>query len=196
MASNPVPKISEEQYLALDRAAEVRSEYVDGEMYAMSGGSMNHAQLQSNILVEFHTGLRDRDCRIYASEFRVCVSANRNYLYPDVVIVCGKPQLPDARQDILLNPTAIFEVLSPSTASYDRGPKFRQYRAIESLKEYVLVDQNQVLIERYSRQESGLWTYRDYQSLDDELKIDTIGASVPLRRVYDQVEFPEQPDLV
>ena len=194
MATNPAPKITEEEYLALDRAAEFRSEYINGEVFAMAGTSLNHFRIQRNISAELYNALRGSGCEAGGSDMRVRVSG-RMYAYPDVLVICGRPVLADDLKDVLLNPFVIFEILSPSTAHYDRGPKFKQYRAIESLKEYVLVDQNQVLIERFSRQDSGVWTFRDYQSLDDELNIDTIGASVPLRRVYYQVEFPEQPDL-
>ena len=149
MASNPVTKVTEEQYLAIDRAAEFRSEFLDGEMIAMSGGSMRHAQLQANVIGELFAALRGGDCRVYSSDFRVRVSKTRMYAYPDVSVVCGKHALADERQDILLNPVVIFEVLSPSTEKYDRGVKFRYYRTIDSLTDYVLVDQDQVRIERY-----------------------------------------------
>jgi Uma2 family endonuclease len=189
VASNPVTKVSEEQYLALDRAAEFRSEFIDGEIVAMSGVSMRHARLQQNISVGLDTPLRDRGCEVFGSDFRVRVS-HRMYAYPDVSVVCGEPRLADERQDVLLNPVAIFEVLSPSTEKYDRGVKFQHYRTIESLKDYVLVDQDQVRIEHYSRETDNTWTLHDHEKLDDELKITSIGVSLPLSRIYDRVELP------
>ena len=151
---------------------------------------MRHAQLQANLLGELFAALRGSDCRMYTSDFRVRVSKTRMYAYPDALVVCGKPFLADERQDILLNPVVIFEVLSPSTEKYDRGVKFQHYRTIESLKEYILVDQDQVRIERYSRQPDNTWTLRDYQSLQEELNIESVGVALPLSRIYDRVELP------
>ncbi len=181
--------ITEEQYLAIDRAAEFRSEFLDGEMVAMSGVSMRHARLQQNISAGLDTPLRDRGCEVFGPDFRVRVS-RRMYAYPDVSVVCGEPRLADERQDILLNPVAIFEVLSPSTEKYDRGVKFQHYRTIDSLKDYILVDQDQVRIEHYSRDIDNTWTLHDHEKIDDELKISSIGVSLPLSRIYDRVEFP------
>ena len=191
MASNPVTKVTEEEYLALDRAAEIRSEFLDGEMIAMSGGSMRHAQLQANLIGEFFAALRGTDCRVYGSDFRVRVSKTRMYAYPDVSVVCGKPLLADEHQDILLNPMVIFEILSPSTEKYDRGLKFQHYRTIDSLRDYVLVSQDAVRLEHYTRGDDATWTLRDYQSLQEELTIASIGVSLPLGRVYDRIELPD-----
>ncbi len=190
MASNPVTKVTEEQYLAIDRAAEFRSEFLDGEIIAMSGGSMRHADLQANVIGELFAAFRGSDCRVYSSDFRVRVSKTRMYAYPDVSVVCGRPVLADDRQDILLNPTIIVEILSPSTENYDRGVKFRHYRTIDSLKDYVLVDQDQVRIEQYSRETDNTWTLHDHEKLEDELKIASIGVSLLLSRIYDRVELP------
>jgi Uma2 family endonuclease len=126
---------------------------------------------------------------VFGSDFRVRVS-RRMYTYPDVSVVCGKALLADERQDVLLNPAAIFEILSPSTEQYDRGVKFRQYRTIDSLKDYVLVDQDQVRIEQYSRETDNTWTLHDHEKLEDELKLAFMGVSLPLGRIYDRVELP------
>jgi Uma2 family endonuclease len=189
MASHSVTKLTAEQYLAMDRAAEFKSEYFDGEMFAMSGGSMRHADLQSNIQGELYTALRDGECRVYGPDFRVQISSQM-YTYPDISVVCGKPILADDRQDVLLNPVVIFEVLSPSTERYDRGLKLQRYRTISTLQDYILVDQSQIRIERYTRQENNLWTLRDYEGLDGEFTIGSIGVSLTMRRIYDRVEFP------
>ena len=191
MSSSPVTKLSEQEYLALDRAAEIRSEFLDGEMFAMSGASSRHIFLQANLQGELYAALRGAECRVCGSDFRVRVSATGMYTYPDLTVICGKLLLADAHQDILLNPAIIFEILSPSTEKYDRGLKFRHYRTIEPLREYVLVDQNQVQIEQYTRQPDNTWTFRDYQGLDAELKLDSIGVSLPLQRIYDRVDLTE-----
>lgn len=189
MASHPVNRVTEEQYLALDRAAEVRSEYFDGEMFAMSGGSKRHTRLAVNIIRELSNAFGEGPCEVFNSDFRVRVSS-KMYTYPDVSVVCGEPAVGDSHEDILLNPIAIFEVLSPSTENYDRGLKLQHYRAIPSLREYLLVDQKQVRIEQYTRQPDGVWAFRDYQSLDDELKLESVGVSIPLNHIYQRVEFP------
>jgi Uma2 family endonuclease len=189
VASNPISKLTEEQYLALDRAAEFRSEFVDGEMFAMAGASNAHGLIQRNLLGELYLALRGSPCGPFGSDSRIKVSS-RAYVYPDVSVVCGKQQTAGEYSDILIQPLAIFEVLSPSTEKYDRGLKFQLYRTIDSLKEYILVNQEQVRIERFTRQPDGTWSLHDYLRPDDELKIDSIGVAIPLRRIYDQVEIP------
>lgn len=190
MATNPVTKVTEAEYLALDRAAEVRSEFLDGDMWAMSGGSMRHGQLSSNIHGRLHAALLGRSCQTFGSDLRVRVMPGRMYAYPDVTVICGKPLLADEREDIVLNPTVIFEVLSPSTESYDRGTKFRYYLALESLKDYVLIDQFSMRAEHYARNTDGTWNFRAYESPEDELKLDSIGVALPLATIYDRAELP------
>jgi Uma2 family endonuclease len=192
VTSHSVTKLTEEQYLTLERASEFKSEYFDGEMFAMSGGSMQHARLQQNLTTELSIALRGGRCEAFGSDLRVRVSS-RMYTYPDISVVCGKPLLADDRQDVLLNPVAVFEVLSPSTEKYDRGLKLQRYRTITTLQDYILVSQSELRIEQYTRQENNLWVLRDCESLDDELNIASIGVSLPLRRLYDRVEFPECP---
>jgi Uma2 family endonuclease len=189
MAPQSVTKLTEEQYLALERAAEFKSEYFDREMFAMSGRSMQHARLQQNLTTELSIALRGGRCEAFGSDLRVRVSS-RMYTYPDVSVVCRKPLLADDRQDVLLNPVAVFEVLSPSTEKYDRGLKLQRYRTITTLQDYILVSQSELRIEQYTRQENNLWILRDYESLDEELTIASIGVSLPMRRIYDRVEFP------
>ncbi len=188
MASNPGSKLTEEQYLAIERAAEFKSEFLDGVMYAMSGGSPRHADLHGNIYAALHAMLRGSQCKPYNSDLRVRVSS-RMYAYPDVSVVCGKLQLADEQKDILLNPIVIFEVLSPSTEQYDRGEKFQLYRTIASLREYVLVDQTKVRVEQYIYQDASTWILRDHQGLDAELKLGSISASLPLHLIYDGVDL-------
>jgi Uma2 family endonuclease len=188
MVSNAVSNLSEEEYLAIERAAEFKSEFMDGVMYAMSGGTMRHSSLARNILSKLDARLQPGECQTFGADLRVRVSG-RMYAYPDVSVVCGKPQLADEQKDVLLNPIVIFEVLSPSTELYDRGLKFQLYRSIPSLREYILVDQNKVQIEHYIRQDSSAWTLRDHQGLEQELKLDSIGVALPLRLIYDGVDL-------
>jgi Uma2 family endonuclease len=180
-----------EEYLALDRAAEFRSEFLDGEIIAMSGGSMRHSGLGANIIGQLHAVLLKTDCRTFTSDFRVRVSP-RMYTYPDLTVVCGDLKLDAERGDNLLNPTAIFEVLSPSTEYYDRIVKFQRHRGIESLQDYILVAQDEIRIEQYTRRDANTWTVRDYLNAEEVLAIPSIGVSVPLAAIYDRIEFPAE----
>jgi Uma2 family endonuclease len=193
MASNPITKITEEEYLALDRAAEFRSEFLYGEMFAMAGGTNRHALIQRNLLGELYMALRGGKCGPFGSDSRVKVSSNA-YVYPDATVVCEKQQTSGENRDLLVAPVVIFEVLSPSTEKYDRGVKSRLYRNIDSLRDYVLVSQEEIYVEQFTRGPGGLWTVRDYPGLEAELKIDSIGVAIPLRRIYDQVDLPPATD--
>lgn len=178
--------LTEQQYLAIERAAEFKSDFLDGVMYERSGVSLIHCSLAGNILCELRPMLRQSQCKAFGSDLRVRVSG-RMYAYPDATVVRGKPVLSDEQHDVLLNPVVIFEVNSPRT---DLGLKFQLYRAMASLREYILVDQDKVWIEQYTRQDDGTWKLRDHKGLDSELKMDSIGATLPLRLIYDGVELP------
>jgi len=182
MASSPVHRFTEEEYLALEEAAEYKSEFVDGEIFAMAGASNSHLLLHSNLFLELGIRLRGGPCRVYGSDLRVKIPASKMYTYPDLSVVCG-------RADNVLNPAVIVEVLSPSTERYDRGRKALAYRTLESLKEYILVDQNSVLVECYSRSDHDTWTHRVYNKLDEELRIDSIGVSIPISGIYNEVQL-------
>ena len=188
MASNPISKITEERYLAIERAAEFRSEFVDGEMFAVSGGTNRHGRIQRDLLVELSLALEDGPCEPFGSDNRVRVSS-RAYVYPDVKVVCGERHAIDEDDDILVNPVAILEVLSPSTEKYDRGLKFQLYRTVDSLKNYILVNQEQVRVEQFTRQPDGSWTLHDYQGPDQELTIGSIGVAIRLQRIYRRVSI-------
>jgi Uma2 family endonuclease len=188
VASNPISELTAEQYLALDRAAEFRSEFVQGRMLAMAGASTRHGLIQGNLFGELFAALRGAACRPFGSDSRVMVS-DQAYVYPDVTVVCGKQQSTGQNRDLLIDPVAIFEVLSPSTEKYDRSVKSRLYRGIDSLRDYILVSQEEIYIEQFTRPPSGVWTVRDYLDMDEELKIDSIGVAITLRRIYDQVDI-------
>jgi Uma2 family endonuclease len=191
VASSPITKVTAEEYLALDREAEFRSEFIDGEIIAMSGGSMRHARLAGSMFGQFYVALQGSECEAFNSDFRVRASS-QIYVYPDVVVVCGRPVLADERQDILLNPRVIVEVLSPSTEHHDRGVKFQNYRTIETLRDYILVAQNPVRIEQYTRGQANTWTLREYQEIGDMLLIESVGISLPIARIYERIEFPSE----
>src|SRR5438552_2686042 len=144
-----------EQYLALERAAEYKSEYINGKVYARAGANREHNLLTVNIAAGLGSTLKDQPYEVYISQMRVKVSPTGMYTYPDVVVACNEPRFEDEHGDTLLNPTIIVEVLSPSTEAYDRGEKFAHYRRLTSLAEYVLVSQDKARVEHYRRHDSG-----------------------------------------
>ena len=180
--------LTPEEYLALERKATIKSEYLDGQMYAMSGASREHNIVCGNIFVALHLQLQERTCEIYSSEMRVKVSATGLYTYPDILVVCDEPRFEDASVDTLLNPTALFEVLSPSTEAYDRGAKFGYYRQLDSMQEYTLVSQDVMRVEHYLRQKEQ-WILTEFSSPDDIVQLTSINCELPLREVYAKVEF-------
>lgn len=189
----PVPsasKVTPEEYLAAERAAAWRSEYVAGEVVAMSGGSLRHNLVAGNVLASLHGQLRHRPCWVAGSDMRVKVSETGLFTYPDVVAVCGEARFDDGERDTLLNPTLIVEVLSRTTEAYDRGEKFAHYRRIESLAEYVLVSQKRVLVERFSRQSDGSWNLEAFEDLGGEVALPSIGGFLRLAEVYEKVDLP------
>lgn len=190
-------RISEAQYLARERAAEYRSEYLAGRMYAMSGASREHNLITLNLGRELSGQLRGRPCEVYVLEMRVKVSPTGLYTYPDVVGLCGEPEFEDAQVDTLLNPTFAIEVLSPSTESYDRGEKFAHYRRVASLQEYVLVAQERMQVERYARTEPGAdsWTFTALSEPGERLELSALGCAVPLREIYERVTLAPPGEL-
>ncbi|HLI83214.1 MAG TPA: Uma2 family endonuclease [Bryobacteraceae bacterium] len=187
MSAHP-HRLSPEEYLALDRAAEVRSEYYNGQMYAMSGGSLNHGVIINNTARALGNLLEDRPCLVVSNDLRVRINPNL-YTYPDIVVICGKPQFAGDRQDIILNPLVLFEVLSPSTERYDRGFKSAQYRTVTSLMEHVLVSQSEPRIEVYRRQPGGAWLFSEWTGLDATCRLDSLECDLPLSTVYKNIDF-------
>ena len=187
MSSERKTHLSPEEYLALERKAEIRSEYLDGDMVAMSGGSREHNLIVTNIVRELSTQLRGRPCEVYPSNMRVKVSSTGLYTYPDVVVVCGEPQFEDAIIDTLLNPTVIVEVLSDSTESYDRGAKFGHYRKVASLIEYLLVSQHESRIEQYVRQPEGPWLRSQAAGAKGQIELPSINCTLALSEIYERV---------
>jgi Uma2 family endonuclease len=187
MSSQRKTHLSSEEYLALERKAETRSEYLDGDMVAMSGGSREHNLIVTNFIRELSAQLKGRPCEVFSNDMRVKVSPTGLYTYPDVVVVCGEPQFEDANVDTLMNPTVLVEVLSDSTESYDRGVKFGHYRKVESLIEYLLVAQHEYRIEQYVRQPEGPWVRSDVRGLTSTLNLPSIQCAIPMAEIYDRV---------
>lgn len=184
--------ISSEDYLALERESLEKHEYFDGEMFAMAGTSEEHANISSNINISLGVQLKKRSCKSYQSDLRVHIPATGLYTYPDVLVVCGKPELlEDAFPDTLTNPILIVEVLSPSTADYDKGTKFDHYRTIEILQEYILVWQEKKRVAHYTKQENGSWILRDFIGDDAEITLNSVDCRLLMEDIYDKVNFEQ-----
>jgi Uma2 family endonuclease len=181
--------LSPAQYLEIERAAEFRSEYNNGQVFAMAGGTPNHAWIVSNTVSRLAEQLRGRPCGARSSDLRLFSSQYRIFTYPDVVVTCGPDQFLDGRGDTLTDATLIVEVLSPSTRGYDRGEKFVFYRSLPSFAEYLLLSQDTVLTEHYSKQPDGAWLLREFKSPSDEIELTSSGCRLTLGPLYDRVEF-------
>ena len=187
------PRLTPEDYLAIERSAEFKSEYFDGEIFAMAGASRAHNSIVLNTGSEIRQHLKNRSCKAYVNDMRVKVNPTGLYAYPDVIVVCGKEQFEDTHLDTLLNPTLIIEVLSDSTEAYDRGRKFEHYRHLDSLVEYVLIAQQRPHIESYRRQPDHQWLLTECSGLDATLRLQSIDCDLALAEIYAKVELSESP---
>jgi Uma2 family endonuclease len=187
-------QMTEAEYLAFERASEFKHEYVDGEIFAMTGGSGEHSLIIASTIIALGIQTRGGSCRVFSNDIRVRASLVGSYFYPDVAIVCGEIEYTDDHLDTLANPTLIIEVLSPSTERYDRGKKFQIYRELKSLQEYLLVAQDSPHIERYLRQENNIWQFNDAKGLEATLELPSIGCTLALAEVYEQVTFSSEED--
>jgi Uma2 family endonuclease len=172
------------EYFAIEESSEIKHEYYEGEIFAMAGASVSHNRIVGNVLSALNRELRGSDCEALGSDLRVQTPSGF-YTYPDVMVVCGEPALIDAPLDTVANPVLITEVLSDSTAEYDRGEKFDLYRAIPTLREYVLIEQKKVFLELFSKGNEG-WTSESYSSLEDRVHL-VSEAPLSLREVYGRV---------
>lgn len=193
MATAALTHYTPEEYLALERSAEFKSEYLDGRIVAMTGATIEHVTIAGNVYAELRARLRGGPCRALMSDMRVQIGGGRRYTYPDVAAVCGELRFMDGTLDTLMNPALIVEVLSPSTEAYDRGEKFLNYQTIESLQEYVLVAQDRVLVERFVRA-GGFWTLSTISDLDHSLELTSVDCVIPLREIYENVGLVSRPD--
>ena len=181
-----------EDYLEYERGADARHEFVAGRVYAMAGASERHNQIASALNFALYGQLLEQPCQVFQSDMRV-QAAEDVFFYPDLVVVCGEAQYTDPSRDTLLNPTVVFEILSPTTEDYDRGRKFKCYRAIPGLQDYLLVAQNQPQIEHFTRQGVDTWRLTDFTRLDAALELPSIGCTLQLGAIYRKVRF-EEPD--
>jgi Uma2 family endonuclease len=185
MATAALNRYTPEEYLALERNAEFKSEYIDGRIIAMAGAPRPHNLIVHNLDREIGTRLLHGPCEVYPGDMKVRIDASGRYVYPDLCITCD-PQFADGLADVLLTPVVIIEVLSESTEKYDRGEKFAHYRRISSLREYVLLSPDECLVERYVR-DAEFWRYDAVDTLQSNLQLASVGIEIPLRWIYAKV---------
>lgn len=189
-ATLPKNYITVEEYLAAEEISEIKHEYYDGEIFAMAGGSEQHDLLAGNTFANLHSQLRGRQCNVHTSDMMVKTQQVKPiYSYPDITVVCGKTKFENEKRRIVLNPSLIVEVLSPSTEGYDRGAKFESYRSIPSFQEYILIAQDRIYIEHHIRQPDGSWNFTEHHNLTDEITLPTIDCSLSLSDIYESVEL-------
>jgi Uma2 family endonuclease len=184
-----VRHLTEAEYLAIERAAEFKSEFFDGEMFAMAGGSPMHSLIATNLASEVRTRLRGRPCVPFNSDLRLKIMATGLHTYPDLSVVCGPLEFADQEEDTIINPTLLAEVLSDSTEGYDRGKKFEHYRQIPTLREYLLVSQKEPRIEQFVRGDDGEWRLREAAGMEAEIQLPSLQITLPLAEVFAQVKF-------
>lgn len=192
MSAIPKTKLTPAEYLEFERKSEERHEYFDGEIYAMSGAKRNHNVIAWNVGGELRQKLKGKKCEAYPADMRVFVPKTGLYTYPDLVVVCGEPQFKDNVFDTLLNPVLLIEVLSETTESYDRGRKFQHYRSIETLREYILIAQDEARIEKYAKTGDGFWVLSEAVGIEAEIEFESIECRVRLAEVYDKINFEDE----
>lgn len=185
-ATNVLPRMTRLEYLEFEEASEEKHEWHDGEVLAMSGGMFSHAVIATDANRAIGRRLEDGPCDVIDSNMRVWLDAARRYVYPDGLVYCGEPEFDetDGKRTTLLNPTVIIEVLSDSTKAYERGEKFAAYRAVPSLREYVLIEQDRPQVEVYFRHGDGSWRFDAYEGLDAVATLRSVNVDLPLREVY------------
>lgn len=190
MSAVPALKfISIEDYLSLEETADEKHEYYRGEIFAMAGGTIAHNQIVSNTVSEINFFLRGKSCQVFPSDLKVHNKANTLFTYPDISIVCGEPEKWQGHNDTITNPVVIIEVLSKSTQLYDRGQKFKLYRSLPSLKEFILLSSLEYMVEHYTKQADDSWNFREWTDPDDTLTIESIDFSCPVKDLYRNVSF-------
>lgn len=193
MVANPrYLRLSPDDYLELERNATLRSEYESGVTYMMAGASRAHTLIVGNVNGELRNRFRSRPCESYSNDMKVWIGAANSFYYPDIVAVCGERLFRDEREDVLLNPIVVVEVLSHSTERDDKGRKLRNYQLLPTLQSYVLIAQDEPFIQHYFRQPNGRWGYESLQGVDEKLNLESIGVVLDLNEIYLKVEFEEE----
>lgn len=185
MSAEAAQRMTADEYLAMERASELRHEFLNGEVFAMGGASWNHGLINGNLAALLRARLKGKGCFVQTNDLRVQISATGLFAYPDLVVLCGQPVFADHEFDTLLNPRVLIEILSDSTAAYDRTTKFAHYRRLESLQDYLLLAQDEIKVERYSRRGAGLWDYWESLDPEGEVAIPSLGLAISLSEIYE-----------
>lgn len=197
MLSNRTMQLTEqryysiEEYLALEEAADYKSEYIDGEIFPMAGGSTNHNRIAGNFYAALNFAFKTEDYDVFMSDVHLWIPKRRIYTYPDVMVVCGKPEYYNNRTDMITNPRVIIEVLSASTKGYDRSKKFEGYRTIPTVEEYLLLDQTRKYIEHFSKTDNKRWSFAEYNELDETIALASVSFEIAVADIYNKVNFEE-----
>lgn len=190
MSAVPAPTfISIDEYLLLEESAEAKHEYYQGEVFAMAGGTIAHNRIVRNTLTSLDNFLKGKDCEVFPSDLKIHNQANSLFTYPDISIVCDKAEHWNERNDTITNPVVIIEVLSKKTKNYDRGEKFKLYRSLSSLKEYILISSQEILIEKYIRQSMAFWNFTETGNSEEKFQIEAVGFSCSIKELYRNVSF-------
>ncbi len=190
-------KYSPEEYLAREEKAEYKSEYYDGEIRMMASGTEEHSIIKGNLVAVLNVETQPKPCRVYDSDMRLLVSARGSYTYPDAMVICGKTVFQEGRKDVITNPLVVVEVLSASTREYDCIEKFRLYKEIDSLREYVLVDSERMVVSILRREmDTGKWTIEILNEVNDVLGLETLQIEIPLSRIYAKIDFQTNVETV
>lgn len=198
MQPKPQTHLTPEEYLAIERKADFKSEYYNGEMFALAGASEKHELIRGNTFAAIHQLVKGKPCKVYSSDIRIWIEKAGLYTYPDISIVCGKPEFIDSNVDTLKNPVTVIEVLSDSTEKYDRSQKFKFYMSIPTLKEYILVSQNKIILEQFIKDEKkdNEWLLRIFDKPEDSFEIHSIKEKINLKDIYDKIEFEPNDTLI
>jgi Uma2 family endonuclease len=183
--------ITPEEYLAMEEAAAYKSEYYRGEIFAMAGASKNHNRINFDLGTSINLALKATNCEVFANEMKLWIKAENIFTYPDLMIVCGKAEFYEGRDDALVNPVVIFEILSDSTKVRDRIEKFDFYRSLPSFQEYILIDQYKIHVEQMYLETRNKWILSEYNEITDVLKLAKVNVQIPLQEIYRRVEFKQ-----
>ncbi|MFN6530863.1 Uma2 family endonuclease [Nostoc sp. ChiSLP03a] len=184
-----------EEYLELEEAADYKSEYIDGQIIPMAGGTINHNRISLNLSAALNFAFRQQDYEVFMGDVRLWIPQKLTYTYPDVMILAGEPEFFNNRKDVILNPQIIVEVLSKSTKGYDREDKFQAYRTISTFQEYLLIDQTRIHVDQFSKTGKKQWTLREYDEEDEAIALVTVPFEISLQDLYNKVKFePVEPE--
>jgi Uma2 family endonuclease len=189
MGAPELKHVTLQEFLNMERNSTEKHEYFKGDIFAIGGASISHNIISVNCLTEIKNALKGKKCRPYGSDLRIHIPKNTLYTYPDISIICGEIETIDDKFDTATNPSVIIEILPPSKKNYDKGQKFDLYRDIDTLKEYILIDSEKYMVEKFHRNDDNSWFLTEYKNIESNFFIDTIGVEMELSSIYSDVQF-------